>query len=95
MSNLHPLIAAEKKIGILCKSLFSLFSYIFDDYGLKLMIAPNSSVGELHEKWTGAGVGASTASTRRHILDVGFRCRILLVKLLLKNKQRQKCPVLR
>ena len=48
------------------------------------------SVGEIHKEWTEAGVNASGATTRRRILDMGFKCRIPLVKPFLNSKQRQK-----
>jgi len=44
-------------------------------------------LGELHKEWT--EVTASRATTHRRILDMGFKCRIPLVKSLLNNK-RQK-----
>ena len=51
---------------------------------------PFKNVGELHKEWTEAGVSKWRATTHRWILDTGFKCRIPLVKPLLKNKQRQK-----
>ena len=51
---------------------------------------PFKSVGDFHKEWTEAGVSALRATTHRRILDMGFKCRIPLVKPLLNNKQRQK-----
>ena len=51
---------------------------------------PFKSVGELHKDWTEAGVSASRATTHRQICEMGFKCRIPLVKPLLNKKQRQK-----
>ena len=49
----------------------------------------HSNVGDFQKEWTEAGVSASRATTHRQILEMGFRCRIPLVKPLL-NKKRQK-----
>ena len=63
-----------------------------DDRSLERIVRkrPFKSVGDFHKEWTEAGVSASRATTHRRILDMGFKCRIPLVKPLLNNKQRQK-----
>lgn len=63
-----------------------------DDRSLERIVRkrPFKCVWELHKEWTEAGVTASRATTHRRILDMGFTCRIPLVKPLLNNKQRQK-----
>ena len=63
-----------------------------DDRSLERIVRkrPFKSVGELHKDWTEAGVSASRATTHRQICEMGFKCRIPLVKPLLNKKQRQK-----
>lgn len=63
-----------------------------DDRSLERIVRkrPFKSVGDFHKEWTEAGVSASRATTHRRILDMGFKCRIPLVKPLLNNKQRQR-----
>ncbi len=51
---------------------------------------PFKNVGEIHKEWTAAGVSASRTTTHRRMQDMGFSCRILCVKPLLNNRQRQK-----
>ncbi len=51
---------------------------------------PFKNVGEIHKEWTAAGVSASRTTTHRRMQDMGFSCRILYVKPLLNNRQRQK-----
>ncbi len=51
---------------------------------------PFKNVGEIHKEWTAAGVSASRTTTHRCMQDMGFSCRILCVKPLLNNRQRQK-----
>ncbi len=46
-------------------------------------------LGELHKKWTEAGVKASRATTHRRVKEFGYSCRIPLVKPLLNHRQRQ------
>ena len=62
-----------------------------DDRSLERIVRkrPFKSVGELHKDWTEAGVSASRATTHRQIYEMGFKCRIPLVKPLL-NKKRPK-----
>ncbi len=52
---------------------------------------PLKNVGEIHKKWTAAGVSASRTTTHRCMQDMGFSCRIPCVKPLLNKRQRQKC----
>lgn len=63
-----------------------------DDRSLERIVRkrPFKSVGDFHKEWTEAGVSASRATTHRRILDMGFKCRIPLVKPLLNNKQHPK-----
>ena len=63
-----------------------------DDHSLERIVRkrPFKSVGELHKDWTEAGVSVSRANTHRRICEMGFKCRIPLVKPLLNKKQRQK-----
>ena len=63
-----------------------------DDRSLERIVRkrPFKSVGELHKDWTEAGVRASRATTHRPICEMGFKCRIPLVKPLLNKKRRQK-----
>lgn len=63
-----------------------------DDRSLEKMVrkGPFKNVGELHKDWTQAGVAASRETTRRRMLDMGFKCRIPVVKPLLTSKQRQR-----
>jgi hypothetical protein len=63
-----------------------------DDRNLERIVCkrPFKSVGELHKDWTEAGVSASRAATHRQIYEMGFKCRIPLVKPLLNKKQHQK-----
>lgn len=58
-----------------------------DDRSLERIVRkrPFKSVGDFHKEWTEAGVSASRATTHRRILDMGFKCRIPLVKPLLNN----------
>ncbi|KAJ7338860.1 hypothetical protein JRQ81_012762 [Phrynocephalus forsythii] len=46
---------------------------------------PFKNVGDFHKEWTEGGVSASRVTTHRRILDMGFKCRIPLVKLLLNT----------
>ena len=58
-----------------------------DDRSLERIVRkrPFKSVGELHKDWTEAGVSASRATTHRQIGEMGFKCRIPLVKPLLNK----------
>ena len=48
------------------------------------------NVGEIHEEWTAAGVGASRTSMHRRMQVMGFSCCIACIKSLLNTRQRQK-----
>lgn len=63
-----------------------------DDCSLEKMVrkGPFKSVGELHKEWTEAGVSASRQTIRRRMLDMGFKCRIPVVKPLFNSKQCQR-----
>ncbi len=47
------------------------------------------NLGELHKEWTEAGVKASRATTHRRFKELGYSCRIPLVKPLMNHRQRQ------
>ena len=63
-----------------------------DDRSLERIVGKRSfkSVGDFHKEWTEAGVSASRATTHRRILDMGFKCRIPLIKPLLNNKHQKR-----
>ncbi|KAJ7338604.1 hypothetical protein JRQ81_012506 [Phrynocephalus forsythii] len=58
-----------------------------DDCNLDRIVRkrPFKSVGDFHKEWTEAGVCASRTTTHKQILDMGFKCRIPLVKPLLNT----------
>ncbi len=48
------------------------------------------NLGELHKKWTEAGVKPSRATTQRCVKEFGYSYRIPLVKPLLNHSKRQR-----
>ncbi len=48
------------------------------------------NLGELHKKWTAAGVKPSRATTHRRVKEFVYSCRIPLVKPLLNLRKRQR-----
>ncbi|KAJ7341626.1 hypothetical protein JRQ81_005953, partial [Phrynocephalus forsythii] len=58
-----------------------------DDHSLERIDRkrPFKNVGDFHKQWTEAVVNASRATAHKGILDMGFKCRIPLVKPLQKN----------
>ncbi|KAK3516053.1 hypothetical protein QTP70_004001 [Hemibagrus guttatus] len=52
---------------------------------------PFKNLSELHKEWTETGVKASRATTHRRVKELGYSCRIPLVKPLLNHRQRQRC----
>lgn len=58
-----------------------------ENYSLERTVKQNpfQNLGKLHKDWIEAEVGASRAKKQRRILDIGYKCRIPHVKLVLSQ----------
>ena len=63
-----------------------------DDRSLEKTVKKSrfDNVGEIHKKWTEAGVSVSRVTTHRRLQDIGYNSRVPSTKPLLNARQRHK-----